>query len=66
MQSVLFVRFEVLTSVLTGSDYVGCDAVIGISSSHAPIFRVMQLKAKALCFLEMLRTAEETKSWCGG
>jgi len=35
MQSVLFVRFEVLTAVLTDSDVVGCDAVMGISSSHA-------------------------------
>ena len=36
MQSVLFARFEVLTAVLTDSDFVGCDAAIGISSSHAP------------------------------
>jgi len=36
MQSFLFVRFDVLTAVLTDSYFVGCDAVTGISSSHAP------------------------------
>jgi hypothetical protein len=39
------------SSVNVDSDFVGCDAVTGIISSHTPIFRVMQLralKAKAL------------------
>jgi hypothetical protein len=33
------------SSVNTDSDFVGCDAVTGISSSHVPVFRVTQLKA---------------------
>jgi len=33
------------SSVNIDSGFVGCDAVTGISSSHAPVFRVTQLKA---------------------